>query len=240
MLSSLKEAYQCALFQPSYLSIIVNPFYFARKGLYQAIRDFSKNISGRILDVGCGNKPYQHLFSNSDYVGLEIDSPNNRKQKQADYFYEGKVFPFEDSSFSTVVCNQVLEHIFEPKNLLTEINRCLQPGGTLLISVPFVWDEHEIPQDYARYSSFGLRHLLEEANFQIVSHQKSVSDIRVVFQLLAAYIYKTYISNKNRFFSIFLTALLICPVNLIGEILGIILPKNEALYLDNIILAKTL
>lgn len=240
MLSTLKEKYQRALFQPTLLSIVVNPFYFARKGLYQSIKSFSNNISGKILDVGCGHKPYQHLFSSSEYIGLEIDSTYNREQKKADYFYDGKTFPFEDSSFTAIVCNQVLEHVFEPTNLLNEISRCLKPGGNLLISVPFVWDEHEVPQDYARYSSFGLQYLLEKSDFEIVSHQKSVSDIRVVFQLLSAYLYKTVIDRKSHTLTIFLTIILAFPINLVGEILGATLPNNQDLYLDNIIFAKKL
>lgn len=240
MFSYLRNLYCLALFRPIWISILVNPFYFARKGLYSAIESFSDDSFGKVLDVGCGQKPYQHLFPNSEYVGLEIDSPHNREQKQADYFYDGNTFPFEDNSFTTIVCNQVLEHVFEPVHLLSEINRCLESGGKLLLTVPFVWDEHEAPQDFARYSSFGLRYLLEKGNFEIVDQQKTISDIRVVFQLLAAYIYKICIDRKSHIQQIILTALLIFPINVTGEALGSILPSNEDLYLDNVIFAKKL
>ena len=58
------------------------------------------------------------------------------------------------------MCNQVLEHVFNPDDFVREIARVLKPGGALLLTVPFVWNEHEQPYDYARYSSFGLRAFL--------------------------------------------------------------------------------
>jgi SAM-dependent methyltransferase len=236
-MSTLQEIYCQALFKPSILSILVNPFYFARKGLYDAIKSFAEEITEPILDVGCGNKPYQHLFKDVRYIGLEIDSENSREQKRADYFYDGKLFPFEDKSFATVICNQVLEHVFEPEHLISEMSRCLKPGGKLLLTVPFVWDEHETPQDFARYSSFGLKYLIEKGNFKIVSQKKTISDVRVIFQLLSAYLYKVYINPKSRAQQIVLTALLVFPINVVGELVGTILPSNQDLYLDNVIFA---
>lgn len=48
---------------------------------------FALKMSGRLLDVGCGSKPYQELFPlASDYIGLEYDTPKNRIAKRADYF----------------------------------------------------------------------------------------------------------------------------------------------------------
>ena len=240
-MTSIKQAYYHSLFQTTPLSILINPFYFARKGLHNTITDFSKQIAtGKVLDVGCGKKPYQHLFEKSEYIGLEIDSEHSHQHSKADYFYSGNRFPFESDTFTAVVCNQVLEHIFEPSTFLSEINRCLQSGGHLLISVPFVWDEHEIPHDFARYSSFGLEYLLVQAGFKVIRHQKTISDIRVVFQMLAAYIYKTFLQQKSQLLQILLTFLFIFPINAIGEVLGYLLPSNKDLYLDNIVIAKKL
>lgn len=240
LLSSFKEYYQRSLFTITPLSKVFNPFYFARKGLYEAIEFFSSELSGskRILDVGCGKKPYMHLFQNSEYIGLEIDSESNRLNKHADYFYDGHTFPFEDNSFDAVICNQVLEHVFEPSSFLKEINRCLKSDGKFLLTVPFVWDEHEIPYDFARYSSFGLIHLLERENFIVVDHKKSVDDIRVVFQLVLAYVYKVSIAPRRRFLQFLLTPVLVFPVNIIGDLLSWIFPQNQDLYLDNVILAE--
>jgi len=224
-------------FYPSWLGLFVNPFYFARKGLYENIRDLSPSITGKILDVGCGTKPYQKLFSSSEYIGLEIDSDENRKNKNADYFYDGEKFPFPDHEFDSVIINEVLEHIFNPDTFLTEVYRVLKNQGKLLITVPFVWDEHEQPYDYARYSSFGLKYLVEKHGFVTIEHRKSMADIRIIFQLINAYLYKITVTNK-RLIDLLITIVIMSPFNILGELLALILPKNEDLYLDNIVLLE--
>src|SRR6476646_4294470 len=123
MLDQIKTIVKDEQFNPSVLGIFINPFYFARRGLIKHITDLSKHIYGRTLDVGCGQKPYQKFFNTSEYLGLEIDSPENRAYKSADYFYDGKHFPFEDNEFDSVVVNQVFEHVFNPDNFLVEIQR---------------------------------------------------------------------------------------------------------------------
>ena len=47
----------------------------------------SKNIKGETLDVGCGQKPYEKYYNSSEYIGLEIDTPKNRKFKKAEQCY---------------------------------------------------------------------------------------------------------------------------------------------------------
>jgi SAM-dependent methyltransferase len=223
-------------FYPTWLGIFVNPFYFARKGLLENIQDLAPNIKGKTLDIGCGSKPYEKIFQASEYIGLEIDSPENRKGKKADYFYQGDIFPFPDDSFDSIVTNEVFEHIFNPENFLSEIHRVLKQDGILLMTVPFVWDEHEQPYDYARYSSFGIKFLLEKHGFKIIEHRKSMNDIRTIFQLTNAYLYKVT-SPKTWSSNLLVSLFLMSPFNILGEIFSKILPRNDDLYLDNIILA---
>lgn len=225
-------------FQPGILGLFNNPFYAARKGLFTAISELAGHITGRVLDVGCGQKPYAGLFQCADYVGMELDTEENRAGKKADYFYDGEVFPFPDSSFDSIVCNQVFEHVFNPDVFLAEVGRVLKPNGTLLMTVPFVWDEHEQPWDFARYSSFGIRHVLGNNGFEVMAHRKSVTGIRAVFQLLNGYLYK---STRCRVFGVRIKVvgtLLFPMINITGEVAGKILPGNEDLYLDNILLAR--
>ncbi len=236
MINALKRFVENQNFNPGLSGIFFNPFFIARRGLAKNIKQLSSEISGRILDVGCGTKPYESFFNYTEYIGLEFDTGIDSEKKSADYYYDGKTFPFQSESFDSVVCNQVMEHIFEPEDFLKEILRVLKPKGRLILTVPFVWDEHELPYDFARYSSFGLKHLLEKNGFEIITHKKSVNDISVIFQLLSDYFYK--ISFKNKFLKWVVMFLLIFPSNLIGIILGKLLPDNNDLYLDNIILAE--
>jgi SAM-dependent methyltransferase len=233
----LRLRYNEAQFRPGLLSVLVNPFHFSRKGLYQHIRALAAEIRGKTLDVGCGRKPYESLFPSSEYIGLEIDTPENRKNKKADVYYDGNRFPFANAEFDSVVINEVFEHVFRPDDFLSEVRRVLKPGGALLMTVPFVWDEHETPSDYARYSSYGLSAILGKHGFRVEVLRKSIDDIRVVFQLLTGYIYKKTVTQSAPLNAL-LTLLLISPFNLLGELFGIFLPKNEDLYLDNVVLAR--
>jgi len=136
-----------------------------------------------------------------------------------------------------VVCNQVFEHIFEPEAFLREIGRVLKNQGRLLLTVPFVWDEHEQPRDFGRYSSFGLRALLSRNGFEVLELRKTVDDIRVIFQMLNAYIFKKT-CVRNPYLSLLLTLILIAPFNLAGTVLSWLTPSNGDLYLDNVVLAR--
>jgi SAM-dependent methyltransferase len=225
------------MFDPSLVGVFLNPFYLARRGLAQAMRTAAPNVAGRVLDVGCGQKPYMNMFAVTEYVGLEIDSPSSRLNKKVDFYYDGSTFPFGDEEFDTVVCNQVLEHVFEPDRFVAEIARVLKSGGALVLTVPFVWDEHEQPFDYARYSSFGLRHLLAKHGFVIEQQLKTLADISMLCQLLNAYIFKVT-QTRSRLVNLFVTAVLMSPVSLIGRLLALIFPRNPDLYLDNVSIAR--
>lgn len=225
-------------FYPSTLGMFTNPFYFARKGIYENIKLLSHYIDGKVLDVGCGKKPYQKLFKTREYIGMDVEqSGHTHKNEDIDIYYDGNIFPFEDNTFDSAISNEVLEHVFNPNDHLKEICRVLKPNGKLLISVPFLWDEHEQPYDYARYSSFGLCYLLENNGFKIIEHKKSVSDIRVIFQMINTYIHKKTTWLRKRIPRYFMVLILNAPFNIMGELFGLILPKNDDLYLDNIIVA---
>lgn len=224
-------------FVPSFWGVWVNPFFIARKGLYDAIKPLGHYVQGKTLDIGCGRKPYEHLFKSTEYIGLELDSPENRQYKQADQYYDGKALPFENSNVDSIVTHQVFEHVFTPDQFLSEIHRVLKPNGVLMLSVPFVWDEHEQPNDFARYSSFGLKSLLKKHGFDIIEQKKTVQNLGLLFQLFNAYCYKKWFGS-NGYWNQLLCLVLMAPITLIGLLFGILLPNNADLYLDNVLIAQ--
>lgn len=224
-------------FMPGWGGVWLNPFYFARRGLMQGLREFFPHLQGEILDVGCGSMPYRALIPAKRYVGMEVDTPRTRASFRADVYYDGRSFPFADASFDAVLCSQVFEHVFTPAEFLAEIGRVLRPGGRLVLTVPFVWDEHEQPHDFARYSSFGLRAVLERSGFEVLEHRKTLADGRVLFQLLNAYLYKITLTRRPKVNLLF-AMVLMGPVNLAGVIFGRLFPKNPDFYLDNVVLAQ--
>lgn len=236
----MKRYIQNQQFDPGILGIFINPFYIVRRELRRAMVRMSDRIAGRVLDVGCGHRPYEKIFKDaSEYVGLEYDSPANRARfKKIDAWYDGIHFPFDNSSFDSVILTQVLEHVFNPDEFLEEVRRVTKPGGTMLLSVPFVWDEHEQPWDYARYSSFGLRHLLEKHGFEIAEHARTVADLRVPFQLINCYLHKKLSWIRSYRLRVIAYIVIISPFTILGSVLGAILPANKDLYMDNVVLAR--
>jgi len=237
MINRFKKYYLEEQFNPKIIGLFTNPFYIARKGLYKNIFRLSRDLNGNILDIGCGSKPYQKLFHNTNYFSLELDSNYTRKHKSADYYYDGVKMPFENSYFDNLITNQVFEHVFNPDEFLCEVNRILKLGGFFIISVPFVWDEHEQPFDYARYSSFGIEHILRKYGFEIIQHEKSNNGIEAISQLLICYFHKVTLT-KYAYLNLLIVILLISPINLITLLFSKVMPKNNDLYLDNILLAK--
>lgn len=79
---NLKEIYTKQQYQPGVLGVFINPFYFARKGVAEAMALLAPRINGKTLDVGCGDKPYMHLCNSTEYIGLEMGTPDSRKRKK--------------------------------------------------------------------------------------------------------------------------------------------------------------
>jgi SAM-dependent methyltransferase len=130
---------------------------------------------GRLLDVGCGSKPYEEYFRPyiSEYLGIEYESTfevttARNGASRPDIFYDGLKLPFPDGTFDTVLNVQVLEHTPNPGRLVCEMSRVLRDDGLLILVAPFQFRLHEQPHDYFRYSSHGLRHLCEEAGLEVL------------------------------------------------------------------------
>ncbi len=133
-------------------------FFLHRKALRDFVMRFAEGVEKEawILDFGCGAKPYAPYFKSRRYIGVD-----GHAGSAADVL-SGERIPFRDGVFDCVLSFQVLEHVPDPKTLLDECRRVLKPDGTLLISVPFVYEYHACPTDYWRFTHEGLSKLLEE------------------------------------------------------------------------------
>jgi SAM-dependent methyltransferase len=121
----------------------------------------------RVLDAGAGRAPYRDLFAHAQYETADFLAVKGKKYAQPDYVCDLASIPVEDGRFDHVLLTQVLEHLPDPATVLAELHRVLKPGGTLWLTAPLFYAEHEKPYDYFRYTQFGLRHLLERAGFTV-------------------------------------------------------------------------
>lgn len=222
-------------FSDSIINIFISPVYIIRSRLFNSVKKISPSFHGSILDVGCGSKPYQHLFVNAtQYIGLDIEvSGHNHQNSKVDIFYNGDTLPFDDASIDNLVCFEVLEHVFNFNELINEMYRVLKPGGKLLITVPFAFPEHESPFDFFRYTSFGLNKLFESNKFKIESCLKSTSYFLSLVQLLIIYIYQV---SDNKIYKFLIQIFFIFPINLLGILLDRLLPDNKNFYSNLIVI----
>jgi SAM-dependent methyltransferase len=121
---------------------------------------------GRLLDIGCGTKPWKDLFAEhvTEHVGVDHEGTGNPRHA-IDMYADAYDIPAPDESFDTVLMTEVLEHLEEPVRALEEALRLLRPGGAVVLTTPLMWPVHEPPRDFFRYTPFGLRHVLTAAGF---------------------------------------------------------------------------
>ena len=239
MKNIIKNIYSKESFYPSWLiGIWINPAFIVRRGLLNRVKDISsKFLGGKLLDVGCGSKPYESLFKVEKYIGIDVEvSGHSHTSSKVDKFYDGLLIPYDDNEFDWVFSSEVFEHVFNLDELLKEINRVLTSGGKLAFTCPFVWEEHEQPYDYARYTSFALHDMMKKNGFEVESCHKSTSYFETVMQILAMYVYQ-YCLPRNPYVKIILMPLFVSPFNILGSLLGKVLPNSRNFYHNNIIIA---
>lgn len=140
------------------------------RSLFPGLAAASVHASGRLLDIGCGNKPYEEMFTGrvSEFVGCDVVQSS---QHRVDVLSPATCLPFKGGSCDTVLVTQVIEHVANPGAMLAEAFRVLRPDGALILSGPMYWPLHEEPFDFFRFTRHGLRCLLEEAGFHRIEIQ---------------------------------------------------------------------
>lgn len=220
---------------------ITFPGYFVRHRLFEGITKHAGKLGGVMLDFGCGSKPYQSLFKVDKYVGLDYDGEgHSHENEQIDYYYDGKTIPFDDNTFDSVFTTEVFEHVFNLPEILPEIRRVMKKDALILITCPFAIAEHETPVDFGRYSSFGLKHLMETNGFEIVVQEKLGNSIEVITQFWLSYL-DIHIMNhlkKIPFLGNGIEIIHSTILNVFAILFGKFFPKGRELYLNNLILCR--
>ena len=239
MLTKLVARLRRESFLPTYWGVVISPVYIVRRGLYRNIKRLASKIQGDVLDLGCGSRPYELLFTNArSYVGVDLKaSGHSHETSKVDVFYDGKVLPFRDCDFDAVVCFEVFEHVFNIDEVLTEIRRVLKPGGKLLITMPFAWQEHEPPYDFARYTSYGIKHILAKNKLEVLDLIKTTTFFLAVCQLWIAYLTQ-YISPQRQVPARLFQILVIFPLNVLSLMFDFLLPKRYEYFCSSVIFCK--
>lgn len=223
-------------------SLLFNPIWITETRLFKYINEAVGSVKiqpgEKWLDIGCGFRPYEKLLPSGTYIGVDIEESGRPiDMKVPDCFYDGERLPFMDGSMNGVLCTQVLEHVADSEAFFFEINRVLRPNGMLILSAPFLWEEHEEPYDFFRFTSFGFRELLTRGGFDVISVQKTTGLLEAVAQMLSVYVINNLslsIRGWNRILALFVC----CPIQIGGLLLQRILPDQKKLFLDCVVVAR--
>src|SRR5471032_2619517 len=148
--------------------------------------ELEQRPSVRVLDVGCGVKPYYPFFAGvaSEYVGVDVvENP------AADLLGSVEALPVDDGTFDVVLCTQVLEHSDDPAQAVRELRRVTAPGGRVLASTHGVQVYHPSPVDYWRWTHEGLRRLFEQnADWASLRVEPAAGTASALAMLLGTYV----------------------------------------------------
>jgi SAM-dependent methyltransferase len=141
---------------------------------------------------------YRSIFPQHEYFGLDISDGQN-----VDLVVDITI-PFgelaeriNNKRFRTIICNSVLEHVDNIYNAAQNIYRLLDQNGVLIVSVPFVWEEHGYPNDYWRFTPNGIKYLFPEINF-IDELSTISSDVDQDYSLTSSGV-NNFILRENQF-----------------------------------------
>lgn len=135
--------------------------------------------TGKTLDIGCGNAIYGDLFPHRVTVDIE-----QRPSVAIDVIGDAhNLSAFPDNTFDVVLCTEVLEHLHTPEKALAAFHRVLKPCGTLLLTTRFIFPLHDTPNDYYRYTRYGLQYLLRHFDDVCITEEATTMEtLAVLFQ----------------------------------------------------------
>lgn len=181
-----------------------------RYGLWKRCRAVTRHVrSGRLLDVGCATGDFLgEMRRQADWVVVGIE-PSHRAARYAHEHVgldvvEGvlNTAPFAPGSFDAITMWDVLEHVYDPRQVIAQAARLLRPGGVLLINHPNLesldrrlfgnlWLGWELPRHLYLFPTQLLQQLMAEHGLIEVdrrclygSHAATSTSLLFVFQQL--------------------------------------------------------
>jgi ubiquinone/menaquinone biosynthesis C-methylase UbiE len=158
------------------------------------IRDTMKNFFSKqspcpkVLEVGGGNAMMKNLLKTScrseQFISTDI-APT----EHTDVVCDAQDLPFSDLEFDLVAAFNVMEHIPNTNQFLSEVGRVLKDDGYIAMAIPFMYGKHD-HQDFYRWTPQGLEKVLDEHGFKVVLLRKNGGIFSTIISLFSHYIHQ--------------------------------------------------
>jgi len=191
--------------------------YLVHQDLRDVILLLCRDLTGRLLDYGCGGMPQFSPYVRADITpgpGIELILDQR-----------GELPAEPDGSFDVLLSTQVLEHVPDPDKYLAEAFRLLRPGGAMVLTTHGFVPEHGCPDDYHRWTGYGLERVVGQAGFVVEESYKITAALRAsVYLLHFSILYQlswptgTLLNHFLTFFRRFYRRFLMGGLNHLGEL----------------------
>jgi SAM-dependent methyltransferase len=141
-----------------------------------------------ILDLGCGAGDsvdlFSRMFPDSRWHGVDIESsPEVQARTRANAnirSFDGVNLPYESETFDLIYCQQVLEHVRHPDQLLPQVMKVLKPGGTFIGSVSYLEPFHS--RSIFNFTPYGLNRVLLDAGLDLVEIRPGIDALSLILR----------------------------------------------------------
>lgn len=159
-------------------------FTYRRIFIDQFLNNQVRRLSGSILDIGGKKKNTRGEFSRPtgdeyNWIILNIDAT-----VEPDILSDATAIPLDDQTMDCFLLCEVMEHLEDPNKVIAEANRVLKPGGTGIITVPFMYPIHADPNDFQRFTASKLKNIFENNGFSVTSCEAMGNSFSVIFDFL--------------------------------------------------------
>jgi len=154
------------------------------QGRRSAIAEYKQQ--GTLLDLGCSSGAFLESLNGYRWQlsAIEMSEAQARKaqERSGAEVFVGDILDarFPAETFDVVTCFDVLEHVYEPREVVARVSQWLKPGGIFYVLVPNIdsgearifksyWYGLELPRHISHFSPGSLRHLGESVGLHAAS-----------------------------------------------------------------------
>lgn len=168
----------------------------------------------KVLDLGCGYKPFQSLFPNDQYIGVDMSL-----NSYADVIADNHNLPFKDNIFDVIIITEVLEHCDDEYKVINELKRVAKNQALVYLTLPFIFPLHGIPYDFNRFSIYKLKKLFKQDKIVLIEGSNNLFASWFIFCNILLRI-------------LFGTLKIIYPIFIFNNLLALLAEKMNYFYRD--------